>query len=252
MELPSGTRSRPWARRASSSSSPGTAGRQANIRFGDRRYRTAGAALFTLSRRQPALGDQQGGCRRRQYRRGCGDEPACSTTPRPATGKAMGCSTSRPEYSGAPGASTRDSCPIRQRSMVSCRASGGTGCAGNRRIWNSRRGMEIDFGGIVKEYAVDRVAALCCERGRASWRHQSRWRHQDHRPAPGRVSLAHRHTASTPQGSRHRVDPAAQGQRGEQRRLRALHPRRRRSLRARAESEDRLAGAASRLGERRR
>ena len=47
-------------------------------------------------------------------------------------------------------------------------------------------GMEIDFGGIVKEYAADRAAALCREARRARAGRQSRRRHRDRRAAPGR------------------------------------------------------------------
>lgn len=35
----------------------------------------------------------------------------------------------------------------------------------NPRLSFDRPGMELDFGGIVKEYAVDRAAAICVERG---------------------------------------------------------------------------------------
>ena len=38
--------------------------------------------------------------------------------------------------------------------------------AGNQhKLSFARKGMEIDFGGIVKEYAVDRAAAICIEHG---------------------------------------------------------------------------------------
>ena len=179
-------------------------------------------------------------------------QPACSTTPRPATGRATACSTSPPAYSGAPGASTRDSCPIR-RQIDGLMPSVG---------WHQLRwepphlefapGMEIDFGGIVKEYAVDRVATLCWNAGahHGVVNLGGDIRIIGPRPdgAPWRIGIQHpRRKGAVIESIR-----LHSGQRGQQRRLRALHRRRRRPLRARAESEDRLAGAPSRLGERRR
>ena len=59
-----------------------------------------------------------------------------------------------------------------------------------------RAGMEIDFGGIGKEYAADRVATICLEHGMRARPRQSGRRHARDRSAGGRHAVARRHPPS--------------------------------------------------------
>jgi thiamine biosynthesis lipoprotein len=87
-------------------------------------------------------------------------------------------------------------------------------------------GMELDLGGIVKEYAADHLATLCRNAGARHGLVNLGGDIRVHRSAPGRRSLAHRHTTPAQAGHRtHRDHRPAPGRRREQRRLRALHHR---------------------------
>ena len=56
--------------------------------------------------------------------------------------------------------------------------------------------MEIDFGGIGKEYAADRVATICLEHGIAARPRQPRRRRARDRAAARRRAVARRHPPS--------------------------------------------------------
>ena len=82
--------------------------------------------------------------------------------------KATACSTSRPACCAAPGISgaIRRRFPVAPSiaaavALVAWPRSNGTAAS----IRLPRAGMEIDFGGIGKEYAADRVATICLEHG---------------------------------------------------------------------------------------
>ena len=72
------------------------------------------------------------------------------------------------------------------------RASNGT----TRAIRLPRAGMEIDFGGIGKEYAADRAATICVGARHRARARQSRRRRARDRAATGRHAVARRHPPS--------------------------------------------------------
>ena len=110
-------------------------------------------------------------------------------------------------------------------------------------------GMEIDLGGVVKEYAADRAAALCRAAGvgRGMVNLGGDIRIVGPRPDGGPWGIGIQHPRR--QGELLAHAPALRGRGRLQRRLRALRRDRRRPLRSHPESEDRLAGAPPRRGQ---
>ena len=80
-------------------------------------------------------------------------------------------------------------------------------------------GMEIDFGGVVKEYAADRAAVLCREAGMRHGIVNFRRRHQDNWSACGWQPVADRHSPSPSQSGRDTDTRVACGCACQQRRL---------------------------------
>ena len=154
-------------------------------------------------------GDQprRGPSRRRDRRR---RRARCCATPTSATRCPQGGSTSRPACCAARGISgasrrafrtPREIDALRALDRLAARRSGAsTPCA------SRKPGMELDFGGIGKEYAADRAATILQERGIAHCARQPRRRRACDRRSGRRHALAHRHPPSARAGARgHRV-----------------------------------------------
>ena len=117
----------------------------------------------------------------------------CSTTPRAATSSRRGASTSPRASCGARGRSTAPrACPARP-TCARC-SSAWAGIASRwRRPWLTLpHGMEVDFGGIGKEYAVDRAVSLVAARRAVRLPGQLRRRPRRERPAPRRPAVGSR------------------------------------------------------------
>ena len=132
--------------------------------------------------------------------------------------------------------------------------------AGQRVEWDERSmrlpraGMEIDFGGIGKEYAADRAATILQRARHRAWRSSisaATFARSGRQPdgTPWRVGI--RHPREPRRRAIARLRPR-DGARRDERRLRALFRGRRPALLPHARRDDRLAGRALAVGQRRR
>jgi hypothetical protein len=106
-------------------------------------------------------------------------------------------------------------------------------------------GMEIDMGGMVKEYAADRAATLCQSVGIAHGMVNLGGRHSHTGAASGRFTLAGGHPASAAAGRVAADGGNCRRSAGQQWRLRAMHRAGWCALWSCAEPAHGLAGAAS-------
>ena len=145
---------------------------------GDRRRRTHRGEVLALPRRASCVRDQPRR-RRRAGRDRCGDRgaPALRRRLPHAIARALRHHVGRPAPGlGLPALRRRAFRPC-ARSTRCCRSSTGARSRGTgASIRLPRAGMEIDLGGIGKEYAADRVATILRRRGRARARQPGRRR----------------------------------------------------------------------------
>ena len=87
----------------------------------------------------------------------------------------------------------------------------------------ARPGMELDFGGIGKEYAVDRAVRSLAQLRHRAWARRSRRRYRRDGAGARRHALEHRYRKPAPARRPSRFGAARHGRARRQRRLRALH-----------------------------
>ena len=225
--------------------------RTARARAG--RARRGSSEVLALPRRQPRHAHQPAGGRGRRRRGGRRDGARCSTTPRPRTRESEGrfdvtSGILRRAWDFKPGRAAR----ARRGRGAAAAGRLAQACAGARpRLALPLRGMEIDFGGYVKEYAADRAAALL---PRSSAARTASSTSAAISPSSARIRTAspgdRRPRPARPQRRARARSALRRGRRRDERRLRALHDGRRRALRAHPRPADGLAGARARVGHR--
>ena len=160
--------------------------------------------VFALSRRSAATrinraaGGARGGDRRRDARAAALRRPRVTRYARGLLRHHVRRAAPRVGFQARAAARSRRA-RARRRCARSSAGATSSGTATSIRL--PRAGMEIDFGGIGKEYAADRAATILRSTGIAHGARQSGRRRARDRPAGGRHALARRHPASARAGA---------------------------------------------------